>query len=100
MDEIIKLHRTLHVELAGITFSSLNKKNLRDSLLNVFKSIEQFKTLEQKLLNEYSDFYEKMRNYENRKKIMVRGILNMDDHELEIPSFDEEEVTKRLQEIN
>lgn len=31
---------------------------------------------------------------------MVRGILNMDDHELEIPSFDEEEVTKRLQEIN
>lgn len=55
----------------------------------MFKSIEQFKTLEQKLLNAYSDFYEKMRNYDNRKKIMVRGILNMDDHELEIPSFEE-----------
>mgnify|MGYP000911714458 FL=1 len=51
LDEIIKQHRALHVELAGITFSSLNKKNLRDSLLNVFKSIEQFRTLEIKVLN-------------------------------------------------
>lgn len=36
----------LHLELASITFSSMNKKNLRDSLMNVFKSIEQFKNFE------------------------------------------------------
>ena len=39
LDEIIKEHRNLHMELAGITFSSLNKKNLRESLLYIFKSI-------------------------------------------------------------
>lgn len=53
--------------------------------MNVFKSIEQFKTLESKILGEYQDFFEKMRTYENRRKIMAKGILNLEENELEIP---------------
>lgn len=40
-----------------------------------------------------------MRTYENRKKIMAKGILSMDEGELEIPNCDEEGLTKRLIEI-
>lgn len=31
---------------------------------------------------------------------MAKGMLNLDDHELEIPYFDEEQFTKRLLEVN
>lgn len=45
LDEMIQEHRLLHNELSSITFASSNKKILRESLMNVFKAIEQFKNL-------------------------------------------------------
>jgi len=30
-----------------------------------------------------------MRNYENRRKIMAKGILSLEEDDLEIPNFDE-----------
>ncbi len=41
-----------------------------------------------------------MRTYDNRRKIMARGILNVEDSELQIPYFNDEEVNKRLREIS
>ncbi len=45
--------------------------------MNVFKAIEQFKTISMRIEAEYKDFYEKMRTYENRKKIMAKGYLSI-----------------------
>jgi hypothetical protein len=67
--------------------------------MNVFKAIEQFKTISMRIEAEYKDFYEKMRTYENRKKIMAKGYLSMEEGELEIPDFDEEEYSKKMMEI-
>ena len=46
----------LHSELASITFGSQNKKSLRDSLMNVFKTIEKFKTTSVQIESEYKNF--------------------------------------------
>lgn len=56
LDDIIREHRMLHSELASITFGSQNKKSLRDSLMNVFKTIEKFKTTSVQIESEYKNF--------------------------------------------
>lgn len=67
--------------------------------MNVFKAIEQFKIISTRIDAEYKEFYEKMRTYENRKKIMAKGFLSMDEGELEMPDFNEDEYGKKMVEI-
>ncbi len=40
-----------------------------------------------------------MRQYENRKKIVAKGYLSVEEGELEIPSFEEEVFGKKMMEI-
>jgi hypothetical protein len=85
-DEILVMHERLLTELLDITFLSPRTKNINTTLFNVFQLIYRFKISQNKLLEDYREYTERLRDYNMRKKAASKNITSGDD--LHLPVFE------------
>ena len=95
-DDILKKHREFQEQILDITLSTARDKNLQTSIANIFTVIGSFRVAYCRLMDNFDEYYEKRRLYEDRQAMARRGITV---EALEIPEFNFNRSDKEIREV-
>ena len=96
LDQILQLQDNLIAELIEITLNTPKAKQSNTVLNAVFASILSFSSVQRELVQAFSDYHQKCREYNNRRDIIKRG-LEFED-ELEPPYFNSGGLQSKIRE--
>jgi hypothetical protein len=74
-DEMLKKHKVFQLEILEITLNTPKEKNIQVSLNNIFTVVNNFKIIYNRLQENFDEYYEKIRVYEDRQVMAQRGII-------------------------
>lgn len=75
-DEILRIHREFQQEILDTTFSTPKAKQILIALNNIFAVITNFRAVSHRLQENFEEYYEKWRLYEDRQGMARKGLLS------------------------
>ncbi|MCB0370646.1 MAG: hypothetical protein KDD45_14785 [Bdellovibrionales bacterium] len=75
-DHILKIHREFQQEILDTTFNTPRGKQLLIALNNIYAVITNFKAVSLRLQENFEEYYEKWRLYEDRQGMARKGFIS------------------------
>lgn len=96
-DQILTLHQKFQRDILEITLNTASSKQISQALNNLFSVIANFKTVSLKLQENFEDYYQKLRLYQERQLMAQKGYIH--EESLELPEFNSGKLFKDMRDL-